>query len=286
MLEGWFAENPNQAESALELALMVAIASEVHHNTTLDRASRAIQVYPQLASVSWDWVLEHITALEQDAPLFSESRPKIAANLDRSPALRLAITLAAQFCFPLADEAKAILLDVTLQCGIPTEEFEYYLDKSNIETLKTPRRAHFNAAEKIKPITVGKALEKADTTEQALLLFKLQAIRTYISLQETPVQLLVIGQCYPVASQRLWIDAVIQGAAKIALCRFLAKDESLHPTEHKLFRILSEQTPSPGQIVLGYETSLSPPDEAFAQLFTPDVLTTIHLETEISPSKI
>ena len=62
MLEGWFAENPNQAESALELALMVAIASEVHHNQQLwiVHLARFKFIHSYLAYVNWDWVLEHV----------------------------------------------------------------------------------------------------------------------------------------------------------------------------------------------------------------------------------
>lgn len=259
-----------QKDALIDLLLMAAMADGVISQADLDRVARAIETESALSGVDWDRVRERVPAIEDDAPLFSETRARVAAQLKSKELQALGLELAAQFLGePLEEEEKALLRSLA-------EGFQ--LDHETTEDLIVPwrkvdplqsgyRRCRFNDPEGSPQLTLFQAVSDAtDDEELALLTFKLAAARAAMTALSESAELVSVGESIELGDEVFRVDALIRVAGQSFIARFLDEDEAMYPKEHALMPRVLEHMDSSASIYIGYAGALAPPDEGALQL--------------------
>ncbi len=271
-----------QKEALIDLLLMASMADGVVSQGDLDRIARAIETESALSGIEWDRVQERIPGIEEDAPLFSETRARVARTLRSAQLQALGLQLAAEFFGePLADEEKALLRSLA-------EAFEF--DDDTTEDLIVPwrkidplqsgyRRCRFNDPEGNKHLSLAEALADAsDDEELGLLSFKLAAARAALTSLPEGAELVSVGESVEIGEDLFRVDALIRQGEQSFVARFLDENEAMYPREHALLPEVLERMESTVSIYVGFAGALAPPDEGALQLLDPARVRTQKLE--------
>lgn len=271
-----------QKDALIDLLLMAAMADGVISQGDLDRVARAIETESALSGIDWDRVRERVPAVEEDAPLFSETRARVTASLKSKDLQSLGLELAAQFLGePLEDEEKALLRSLA-------EGFD--LDHETTEDLIVPwrkidplqagyRRCRWSDPEGDPGLSLFQAVADAtDDEELALLSFKLAATRAAMTALSDAAELVSVGETISLGAEVFRVDALIRVQGQSFVARFLDENEAMYPREHDLMPRVLEHMDSSASIYVGYAGALAPPDEGALQLLDATRVRTQKLE--------
>lgn len=259
-----------QKEALIDLLLMAAMADGVISQADLDRVARAIETESALSGLDWDRVRDRVPSIEEDAPLFSETRARVTRTLKSRELQSLGLELAAQFLGePLEDEEKALLRSLA-------EAFD--LDHETTEDLIVPwrkidplqagyRRCRWNDPEGNPGLNLFQAVaDSTDDEELALLSFKLAAARAAMTALSETAELVSVGESITLGDEVFRVDALIRVQGQSYIARFLDENEAMYPREHDLLPRVLEHMESSASIYVGYAGALAPPDEGALQL--------------------
>lgn len=277
ILQSLFGGRSSRQRDALIDLLLVATHADGEVSTTdHDRIARAIELHDELRGYDWDEVLSREERIKEDAPLFAETRGRLAKDLADRDLRRFGLSLAARCCgTPLAEEERAMLHQLADLFGLAEREREAILTpwtKADPFQLGYVRSA-FNDPRAVSRTTWIDALARAETdSELALLTFKATAARSAITRLSEETELVSLGEVIEVEGASLRIDAFLRAGDKSWLARFLAKGEALYPLEHRLWVQLLERMESSVSLLVGYQDTLPPPDEAALRRIPPERL--------------
>lgn len=279
MRRGWFGARPREAaaEACVALGLLALIAEERLDGLGWDRLARALLDTPALAGIDWDWVTAEAQSLRNEAPLFSEARPRIAQALSGSALGPVALELATSLLHGGAHEdAFSMLGEVAERIGQPLPELA---DLPRAGLL----RCAFDEPSSAVDVPFHVALGAAGATERSLLLFKLRATRAALSSLGGDVRLKALGHKHPMGASLLCADAELEGLGSYFICRFLARHEAMHPAEHGLWAERVAQLGLGAKLLVGHEGPASPADEAFLSSLDPGLLVRIQVSERRLP---
>lgn len=241
--------------AAAELALIAALAEEGLDQLALDRIARGAVTEVALAGLDWDWLLERAEQLRAEAPLFSEAREQVVAELARSSVASPALAFAARLVSGSnAGEAQALLSDLARRLGLSLP--------SPAGPLPGLTRARFDDPEDATEVPFHVALARAEAEERRLLLGKLQLARACLRRLGGRSRILELGPRIPMGPILLRLDASISGPDGVYNARLLAAEEALHPAEHGPLAELAARLPPGERLLVGHASPLWPPDAA------------------------
>lgn len=254
MRPAWFGvSRAFAAESAVELALLAAIAENRFDEGARDRLARALVERPELNAIDWDWALERAEALEQEAPLFTEARQRVTSGLGRPDDASAAVALAAGVLgHEPSDEARFLLTDVAERLGVVWPR--------SAPALPGYARCTANDPEASAVRSFADALAHADEEDRRLLLFKLQAARSTVRHLSREGRVLELGHQVPTGPYLLFFDALLQAEGKTYHCRFLASGEALHAGEHTALPRAVDHLALGHHLLLAHQGPMAPQD--------------------------
>ncbi|MFO0722881.1 MAG: TerB family tellurite resistance protein [Myxococcota bacterium] len=265
-----------QREALIDLLLVTAHADGEVTLSDLDRIARAIQTNDALKGIDWDLVLSREREVRQDAPLFADTRERLARDLGDMELRRFGIQLAAKCAStPLTQEEREVLDRVAAALDIPEAEREALVSpwtEADPFRLGYVRTA-YNDPEIGTPLTYGEALERAESeAELRLLLFKATSTRAVMAKLSEETELVSFGEIIDIGAAHVRIDAFLRAGERSYVVRFLSAGEALYPAEHKLLLELLDQMESSVSLYIAVADTAPPPDEAALRRLPPERL--------------
>lgn len=265
-----------QREALIDLLLVTAHADGEASLSDLDRIARAIQTNDALKGFDWDTVLTREEAVRRDAPLFSETRERLAKDLGDAELRRFGISLAAKCAStPLTMEEREVLHRIASALDIEESEREGLIspwteaDPFRLGYTRTP----YNDPHAPSPLSFGEALERSESeAELRLLLFKAAGTRTVMAKLSEETKLVSFGELIEIERARVRVDAFLRAGERSYVVRFLSQGEALFPAEHKLLLELLDRMESSVSLYVAVADTLPPPDEAALRRLPPERL--------------
>lgn len=243
---------PPSAEATADLILISRLACDsynLHHDGQL---ARALLEQPELAGITWPWLLQREPLLREEGPLFAETRTSITQRL-RGSHRRRALSIARRFHAELSPEVEAILQNIA-------QAFHEKLPK-NLPPVPAPRYARFSDPTNTDDVPLHTALQLGNHQERQLLLTKLQGARDLLNSWGSSWSVTQLGYRIPLGALHFRADVLLQRADEPPkACRIIAPMEALHPAERNLLDELGPSSTIPS-IVFVPMGSLLGPDE-------------------------
>ncbi|MCC7381064.1 MAG: TerB family tellurite resistance protein [Deltaproteobacteria bacterium] len=271
-----------QRDALVDLLLMAALADGELSLADLDRIARAIETHDELRGYDWDEVKSRAKIVAADAPLFGDTRDRLAREITDPDLRRFGLKLAARCCrAPLAEEEKALLHRIAELFEVRDKERAKILRWTDADPVGSGYlRCGFNDPAGTQRASWADALAKSeDDSQLAMLTFKATATRAVMSRLSDKTELLSVGELVAFdAEESLRVDAYLRAGERTFLARFLAQGEALFPREHELLPALIDRVDSSVSIYVGYAGALPPPDEAALRRIAPERLRVEHLD--------
>ena len=262
----WGREGRLTPELLGDVLLMAVLADGRLTEREVDALSWAVAHRAELSGLEWEWLVNRAGELQEDAPLFSDLRARLASTVTDPKDRRVALTLANRVAGadgPLANEEEGLLRSLAEAFEIgEAEQLELLRPAPPGAPAFTWRRPQY-ADPSVEPISFFDALAQArDAGETRIMIHRLHAIRALWDTRFTGGTLKAIGFAVPAGSHHVRIDGVIEHQTQTIWVRTLATGESLYARERKLLpRVLSARAKDV-QVLIAHSGPLSPADQA------------------------
>jgi hypothetical protein len=273
-LLGFGDRSARRRETIIDLLLMAGLADGALSLIDQDRIARAIHNQAELQGFDWDDLVDRVEIIENDAPLFSETRARLVRDLDDPEARRFALSLTSRFLgAPLGQVELALLSALADAFEVPVREREALLapwTEADPFQLGYVRCA-FNNPEAPRRQTLFEAMERTESdSELALLTFKLTAARVAMTKLSEHAELIALGELIDLGGESFRVDALLQSEERSFLARFLSKGEAMYPREREMLESLVDRLNPGASLLIGHaEPTLAPPDEAAVRKLPP-----------------
>jgi hypothetical protein len=257
-----------QQKRMVDVILMAALADDALSQTTLDLIAKAIQKNQELAGISWEWIVARSRELALDAPLFSDTRQAVIAELEDRSLRRFAISLAAKIVGAgrqLSSGERAILSELDFELKIMGTDLDKLLIPSEGEDARGFLRSITNDPTDLEAPTLFDAIAKAQNDDELrLLTYKLYAIRRMIDLLPAGAELTSVAEGVRMGHHFARVDAVIDlpNSGRF-IVRCLAEGETMHAAEHECLAGIAGELKELSFLTIVHQGSITPMDQEF-----------------------